>query len=96
MLTISLIHSEDRSLEIILYGKYPTDDEVWIGRMETRIRTYKIIEAELFKECVCSLLLKCISRAEGQELMKEIHSGMCGSYMGSRALLGKVFHQGFY
>jgi hypothetical protein len=41
-------------------------------------------------------LLKCLSRAEGIELMKEIHAGLCGSHIGSRPLLGKVFRQGFY
>jgi hypothetical protein len=29
-------------------------------------------------------------------LMKEIHAGLCGSHIGSRPLLGKVFRQGFY
>jgi hypothetical protein len=28
--------------------------------------------------------------------MKEIHVGLCGSHIGSRPLLGKVFRQGFY
>jgi hypothetical protein len=39
-----------------------------------------IIKGELFKQGVCSPLLKCLSRAEGQELMKEIHVGMRSSY----------------
>jgi hypothetical protein len=55
-----------------------------------------IIEGELFKQGLCSPLLKCLSRAEGQELMKEIHSRICRDHMGSRSLLGKVFRQGFY
>jgi hypothetical protein len=41
-------------------------------------------------------LLKCWSRVEGQELIKEIHAGLCGAHIGSRPLLGKVFRQGFY
>jgi hypothetical protein len=28
--------------------------------------------------------------------MKEIHAGLCGTHIGSRPLLGKVFRQGFY
>jgi hypothetical protein len=52
-----------------------------------------IIEGELYKHGVCSPLLKCLSRAEGIELMKEIHAGLCGSHIGSRPLLGKVFRQ---
>jgi hypothetical protein len=55
-----------------------------------------IIEGELFKQRVCSPLLKCLSRAKGQELMKEIHAGICGAHIGSKPLLGKVFRQGFY
>jgi hypothetical protein len=55
-----------------------------------------IIEGELYKHGVCSPLIKCLSRAEGIELMKEIHASMCGSHIGSRPLLEKVFRQGFY
>jgi hypothetical protein len=64
--------------------------------MLDRVRPYVIIEGELFKQGACSPLLRCLSRAEGQELMKEISSGICGAHIGSRPLLGKVFRQGFY
>jgi hypothetical protein len=63
--------------------------------MEARTRSYMII-GELYKQGVCSPLLKCLSRAEGQELMKEIHAGLCGAHIGSTPLLGKVFRQRFY
>jgi hypothetical protein len=55
-----------------------------------------IIEGELYKHGVCYPLLKCLSRTEGLELMKEIHAGICGSHIGSRPLLGKLFRQEFY
>jgi hypothetical protein len=64
--------------------------------MEARARPYVIIEGELYKQGVCSPLLKCFSRTEGQELMKEIHARLCRAHIGSRSLLGKVFRQGFY
>jgi hypothetical protein len=98
VLTISHVHSEDWRTEIIsfLQGNYLSDHEDYNKRMEARIRPYVIIEGELYKHGVCSLLLKCLSRTEGIELMKEIHAGMCGSHIGSRPLLGKVFRQGFY
>jgi hypothetical protein len=69
------------------------DDEAYNKRMEARTRPYVIIEGELYKHGVCSPLLKCLSRDEGIELMKEIHTGLCGSHIGS---MGKVFRQGFY
>jgi hypothetical protein len=64
--------------------------------MKARTRPYVIIEGELYKHGVFSPLLKCLSKNEGQELMKEIHAGMCGAHIGSRPLLGKFFQQGFY
>jgi hypothetical protein len=64
--------------------------------MQTRTRPYVMIKGELFKQGVCSPLLKCLSRTEGQDLMKEIHSAICGAHIGSRPLLGKVFRKGFY
>jgi ribonuclease HI len=98
MLTISPVHSEDWRTEIVcfLQGNCLSDDEVYNKRMEAKTRPYVIIKGELYKHGVCSPLLKCLSRAEGQELMKEIHAGLCGAHIGSRPLLEKVFRQGFY
>jgi ribonuclease HI len=98
VLTISPVHSEDWRTKIIsfLQGNCLSDDEAYNKRMEARTRPYVIIEGELYKHGVCSPLLKCLSRDEGEELMKEIHAGLCGSHIGSRPLLGKVFRQGFY
>jgi hypothetical protein len=66
-----------------------TDDEVYTKRMQARKRPYVTIEGKLFKQGVCSPLPKCLSRAEGQELMREIHSGICGAHIGSRPLLAR-------
>ena len=93
VLTISPVQSEDWRTEIIsfLQGNCLSSDEAYNKRMEARTRPYVIIEGELYKHGVCSPLLKCLSRTEGMELMKEIHAGLCGSHIGSRPLLGKVF-----
>jgi hypothetical protein len=62
MLTISHVHSEDWRTEIVsfLQGNYHSGDEVYIKRMHARTRPYVIIEGELFKQGVCSPLLKCL------------------------------------
>jgi hypothetical protein len=88
VLTISLVHSEDWRTEIVsfLQDNCLSDDEVYNKRMEARTRPYVIIEGELCKHGVCSPLLKCLSRAKGQELMKEIHAELCGAHIGSRPL----------
>jgi hypothetical protein len=73
VLTISPVHSEDWRTEIIsfLQGNRLSDDEVYNKRMGARTRPHVIIEGELYKHGVCSPLLKCLSRNEGQELMKD-------------------------
>jgi ribonuclease HI len=98
VLTISPVHNEDWRTEIIsfLQGNCLSSDKAYNKIMEARTRPYVIIEGELYKHGVCSPLLMCLSRAEGIELMKEIHAGLCGSHIGSRPLLGKVFRQRFY
>jgi hypothetical protein len=92
VLTISLVHSEDWRTEIISFvqGDCLSSDEAYNKRMEARTRPYVMIEGELYKHGVCSLLLKCLSRIEDIELMKEIHAGLCGSHIGSRPLLEKI------
>jgi hypothetical protein len=52
ILTISPMHSEDWRIKIVsfLQGNYPSDDEVYIKRMQAITRPYMIIESELFKK----------------------------------------------
>jgi hypothetical protein len=51
---------------------------------------------ELYHRSPSSILQRCISIAEGQELLQEIHSGACGHHAEPRALVGNAFRQGFY
>jgi hypothetical protein len=51
---------------------------------------------ELYHCSPSGILQRCISIAEGQELLQEIHSGACGHHAAPRALVGNAFRQGFY
>jgi hypothetical protein len=51
---------------------------------------------ELYHRSPSGILQRCISIAEGQELLQEIHSGACGHHAAPRALIGNTFRQGFY
>jgi hypothetical protein len=97
VLVISHVHSEDWRTEIIsfLQGNCLLDDEVYNKKMEARTRPYVMIEGELYKHGVCSPHLKCLSRTEGIELMKEIHAGLCGSHIGSRPMLERFLGKDF-
>ena len=57
---------------------------------------YQFLDNTLYRRRPNGVKLKCICQEEGKELLAEIHKGMCGSHIGSRALVGKDFRQGFY
>jgi len=73
-----------------------TEHEASIARMIARARSYTLIDGILYKKGVVQPLLKCIPQSEGKNLLLEIHSGICGSYIGPRALSVKAIRQGFY
>ena len=79
-----------------LRGHFEPTDEKEGKRMFQRARSYTLSGGELYKSGVVAPWLKCITTAEGQELLKEIHSGLCGSHIGIRPLVAKAFRQGFF
>jgi hypothetical protein len=62
----------------------------------TRAKAYHVIGDELYKILVIGPLLRCLSKAEGKELLAKVHLGVCRGNIGSRALTRKIFRQGFY
>jgi len=79
-----------------LRGHFEPSDEKEGKRMFQRARSYTLYEGELYKSGVVAPWLKCITTAEGQELLKEIHFGICGSHIGIRPLVAKAFRKGFF
>ena len=67
-----------------------SEDEASIARMVARARSYTLVDGILYKKGIVQPLLKCITQNEGKELLKEIHLGICGSYIGPRALSMKA------
>src|SRR4051812_6232673 len=57
---------------------------------------YQFVDDVLYRKRPNGVKLKCIPREEGLGLLAEIHGGICGSHIGSRALAGKAFRQGFF
>jgi hypothetical protein len=58
--------------------------------MQRRAKDYQIVDNELYRTSVSSPLLHCISKIEGQEILQEVHAGICKGHIDARALAGKV------
>jgi hypothetical protein len=94
---VNVIQGEDWQAPIMAYlhHRYELDNDTELLRMQQRARAYQIIGNDLYKTSVTGPLLRFLSKAKGKELLTEIHSGIYGGYIGSSALVAKVFRQGF-
>jgi hypothetical protein len=77
-------------------NKLPTNREE-ATRIIRRSKNYVLIGDNLYRRATSSgVLLKCITREEGKEILKEIHSGCYGNHTALRTLVGETFHNSFY
>jgi ribonuclease HI len=95
---INVVETPDWRAENMAYlrGHYEPQDELQEKRLKQRPRGYAVVNRELYKSGVTEPWLRCITFEKGLELLKEIHSGLCGAHIGTRALAGKAIKQGFY
>jgi ribonuclease HI len=84
-------------LEYLLRGELPLD-KAEARRLARRAKSFVLLgdEKELYHRSPSGILQRCISIAQGRELLQEIHSGACGHHAAPRALVGNAFRQGFY
>jgi ribonuclease HI len=84
-------------LEYLLRGELPLD-KAEARRLARRAKSFVLLgdEKELYHRSPSGILQRCISVAQGQELLQEIHSGACSHHAAPQALVGNAFRQGFY
>ncbi|XP_008222088.1 PREDICTED: uncharacterized protein LOC103322009 [Prunus mume] len=57
---------------------------------------YTVIDDVLYKRGYTTPYLKCLTNEQGDYVLREVHSGVCGDHSGSRSLAYKVFRQGYF
>jgi hypothetical protein len=73
------------------------DDKAERERITRRSANYVVICSDLYRKAASTgILMKCILRSEGLQLLAEIHSGECGCHAASTNLVGKAYRSGFY
>jgi ribonuclease HI len=84
-------------LQYLHQGELPLD-RAEARRLARRAKSFVLLGdgKELYRRSPSGILQRCISIAEGHELLQEIHSGACGHHAAPRALVGNTFRQGFY
>jgi ribonuclease HI len=66
-------------------------------RITRRSANYVVIGIDLYRKAASTgVLMKCILRSEGLQLLAEIHSGECDCHATSTNLVGKAYRSRFY
>jgi hypothetical protein len=60
-------------------------------------KSYVLVGDKLYRRGASSgVLMKCVPKQEGKDILEEIHKGICGNHMSSRTLVSKAFRRTFY
>jgi ribonuclease HI len=65
--------------------KVPSDKSS-VEQLIRRAKSYVLVEDKLYRRGTTSgVLMKCVPREEGKDILEEIHKGVCGNHASSRA-----------
>ncbi|KAL0456599.1 UNVERIFIED_CONTAM: Ribonuclease HI [Sesamum latifolium] len=82
-------------IEWIEKGNLP--DNRWdASRLKTHAVRFLIQGGILYKKSYTHPLLRCVSQPEGVHLLREIHSGCCGSHIETWMLANKALRAGYF
>jgi ribonuclease HI len=95
---VNLIMTEDwwAPITLFLQGYYHPSDVNEAKRLKHQSRDFVLVGDQLYNKGINQPMLKCVTKTEGIQILREVHNGTCGSHSGPRALAAKVIRQGFY
>jgi hypothetical protein len=71
-------------------------DTVEAKRIIRRSKAFVMLQGKLYKKSITGILQRCVTPQEGQEILRDIHAGVCRHHASSRDIAAKAFHVGFY
>jgi hypothetical protein len=78
-------------IDYIREQKVPTDKNL-AEQIIRRAKSYVQVGDKLCRRGTTSgVLMKCVPREEGKDILEEIYKGVCGNHTSSRTLVSKAF-----
>ncbi|GKV52230.1 hypothetical protein SLEP1_g58821 [Rubroshorea leprosula] len=65
-------------------------------KLRKKASRYTLVNDVLYKRSFSLPLLRCLNPYEAEYALREVHEGVCGSYISARTLAHKVLRQGYY
>jgi ribonuclease HI len=93
-------HDDQRNLDAAILGVYDKQNTTQrysqSKKDNTTIQSFCRTLGEVVREKHNCVLQRCVTSQEGQDILKDIHAGVCGHHASSRAIAAKAFRAGFY
>ncbi|XP_020967388.1 uncharacterized protein LOC107614902 [Arachis ipaensis] len=81
--------------EALIAGIMPSN-ETNPQNFRRKASLFTTIAGELYRRGFSHPLLKCLNKDEANEVMNEVHEGVCGNHIEGRALAAKIIRTGYY
>jgi hypothetical protein len=82
-------------MDYIREQEVPTDKNL-AEQLVCRAKSYVLIRDTIYRRGATSgVLMMCVPREEGKDILEKIHKGVCGSHASSRTLVSKAFRRAF-
>jgi hypothetical protein len=65
-------------------------------QLKIRAASYLVEDGILFKKSYMAPLLRCIGPEQSNYVIREVHSGICGTHAGTRTIVAKMMNLGYY
>jgi ribonuclease HI len=83
-------------IDYIREQKVPSDKNL-AKQLLRRAKSYVLVGDKLYRwGTTFGVLMKCVPREEGKDILAEIHKGVCDNHASSRTLVSKAFRRAFY
>jgi hypothetical protein len=67
------------------------------ARVIRRSKGFVLVDIKLYRCSARSdILMKCVTKEDGYDILREIYEGVCGNHAASRTLVGKAYRAGFW
>ncbi|GKA68081.1 reverse transcriptase domain-containing protein [Tanacetum coccineum] len=86
----------DDTYPIIFEIRNPTCDLQKARKLRIKALLYKMMEEKLYRRSYLSPWLRCVGPMQANNIIKEVHEGLCGMHSGPRLVVSKITILGYY
>ncbi|VFQ66010.1 unnamed protein product, partial [Cuscuta campestris] len=85
----------DDLVRYYMTGQFP-EDEDRVRKVKLRAPRFQMLDGRLYKRAFGGPLLRCLTRAEAERVIAEVHEGVCAAHQMSRTLAQRIILLGYF